>query len=115
MNIIQAFTHFGSEMNERSMSEKTEAGLALVNAEGAQALILTRTAKGFEQASTADFPVLNLVSQLTIAEMENESQTAGSPLGTILAATAIVGLAMAGMAIGVIVSNRRIKGSCGDC
>lgn len=32
---------------------------------------------------------------------------------TFLATAVIFGLAMAGMAIGVIVSNRELKGSCG--
>ncbi len=38
---------------------------------------------------------------------------------TILAAIAVFALAMAGMAVGVIFSNRRLQGSCGgtgrDC
>ena len=32
---------------------------------------------------------------------------------TFIAAAVVFGVALAGMAIGVIVSNRRIKGSCG--
>lgn len=40
-------------------------------------------------------------------------------MSTILAAIALFALAMAGMAVGVIFSNRRLQGSCGgtgrDC
>ena len=34
-------------------------------------------------------------------------------MGTFIASFIIIGLAVAAMAIGVIVSNRRIQGSCG--
>ncbi len=79
-------------------------GLALARERGLRACFLVRNAEGFRSLVTAGFPDLQPVAA---------APPAGSPLTTFLLAAALFGLAVAGMAIGVILSNRRLQGTCG--
>ena len=82
-----------------------EKGMELAKAEHLPVLIIVRGEPRFDVLSTADW------SGEPIEAMEELPES--SPLRTFIAAGIVFGIALIGMAIGVIVSNRRIKGSCG--
>jgi FAD:protein FMN transferase len=84
-----------------------EKGLALAEQSGAAAFILIRTEDSFRTESNASFAALARQSQ-------PEADVPANPLfATLIAALIVVGIAITGMAVGVIFSNRCIKGSCG--
>lgn len=83
-----------------------EKGMELAKAQKLPVLLIVRGEPRFDVLSTADW------SGEPIQAMEAEVPES-SPLRTFIAAGIVFGIALVGMAIGVIVSNRRIKGSCG--
>lgn len=86
-----------------------ERGVPLAALLNAETLLLLRTNDGFDELRSENFPISNL-SAAPQANQEPES----NPLAqTMLAAGILVGLSIAGMAVGVIFSNRRIQGTCG--
>ncbi|MHC4878519.1 MAG: FAD:protein FMN transferase [Planctomycetota bacterium] len=86
-----------------------EPGIQLAGQLHAETLILIRSADGFEEQRSAGFP-----AAIAPPAASPENAPASSPLmQTVLAAGILVGLSLAGMAVGVIFSNRRIQGSCG--
>lgn len=83
-------------------------GMALAEREGVPAYLILRTESGFRVQVSDSFPLIGGTASAA------DSATADNPvLATVLAAAGIFGLAIIGMAVGVIFSNRSIKGSCG--
>ncbi|MBI1313731.1 (Na+)-NQR maturation NqrM [bacterium] len=84
-----------------------DRGLPLAAELHAESLLLLRTADGFQERRSQNFPA-------EIGASPPQPEPESSPLlRTMLAAGVLIGLAIAGMAVGVIFSNRRIQGSCG--
>ena len=86
-----------------------ERGIQLATSLKAETLLLLRTAGGFDELKSENFPTSS-VSASPQAAPEPESNPL---LQTMLAAGVVVALAIAGMAVGVIFSNRSIQGTCG--
>ena len=86
-----------------------EWGVPLATSLNAETLLLMRTTDGFDELRSESFPISDL-SASPQADPEPESNPL---LQTMLAAGVVVALAIAGMAVGVIFSNRRIQGTCG--
>lgn len=85
-----------------------ERGLALAKAENVPVYLIFREESGFRVHVSDQFPL--------IREFPTQNQAVDEPssaVATVLAALGIFALAIAGMAVGVIFSNRSIKGSCG--
>ncbi len=81
-----------------------EEGLRTAEANGVEALLILHEGDGFVERRTAGFPAVRVPRAAA-----NERNT----LSTFLLTTLVFGLAVAGMGMGVIVSNRRLRGSCG--
>jgi FAD:protein FMN transferase len=82
-------------------------GLELAKQKGLAVMLLVRADGGFTELSTAEFRALK----------DNKADVAKpqglSTFGTIIAALIVFAIAITGMSVGVIFSNRRIQGSCG--
>ncbi len=83
-----------------------DEGMALAEREKSPAMLLTRNAEG-DVAVTSNAAFDRLLADSQSAE------TAEQPITVYLTSLVVFAVALVGMAIGVIVSNRRIKGSCG--
>ncbi len=81
-----------------------DEGLRIAEANGIAALLIRHAGDGFVEERTSTFPAIRVPEH-----QAHESNT----LSTMLLAALVFGLAVAGMAIGVIISNRRLHGSCG--
>jgi len=75
------------------------------------ALLITRKAKGFSEKTTQKFP--QLIAARSGPAGSGQIAPPASSMVIFFVALLVFGLAVAGMAIGVIVSNRRLKGTCG--
>ena len=85
-----------------------DRGLQLAQRENVPVYLIVRTQSGFNVQASDFFPL----DRTIVAPSSLE--TAGNPVvATVLAAIGIFALAIVGMAVGVIFSNRSIKGSCG--
>jgi thiamine biosynthesis lipoprotein len=83
-------------------------GMELAERENVPIYLILRTDSGFRVYFSHSFPLIGDASSTS------DSATADNPvLATVLAVAGIFGLAIIGMAVGVIFSNRSIKGSCG--
>lgn len=80
-----------------------EKGLKLARTQQRPVLMLVRGQPRFDVLTTPGWSPVEAI----------EEAPPSSALRTFVAAGIVFGIALAGMAIGVIVSNRRIKGSCG--
>lgn len=87
-----------------------ERGHELASAEGAQDMILWRDGDDLIANTSAGFPGFG---QDAHTQPSAPRKAEDSPFGTFIAVAAIFGLAICGMAVGVIFSNRRLKGTCG--
>jgi hypothetical protein len=82
-----------------------EAGSRLVQQQGLTANLIVRTDAGFQDETLGNFP--------TVDAAPAEPVSPSSMWPVFLAAAIVFLLAIGGMAVGVIISNRRLKGSCG--
>jgi len=82
-----------------------EKGMELAKAQGLAVLILVRGEPKFDVLSTDNWVPVDVT-------VEDPAESPSS-LRTFVAAGIIFVIALTGMAVGVIFSNRRIKGSCG--
>ena len=91
-----------------------EKGFEFASAGNSPALLIVRHSDEFKEKATTQFPPLLDVTKLS-GKGSNPSGagSSGSNTAIFLAALLVFGLAVAGMAIGVILSNRRLKGTCG--
>lgn len=85
-----------------------ERGLKLAKQQNLPAYLIVRNDSGFDVLTAGSFPWVNITDPSPSPEADNNPMVA-----TILAAIGIFALAIIGMAVGVIFSNRTIKGSCG--
>lgn len=85
-----------------------ERGLALAEQEGVAVFVIHRDGDRLAEEASTNFPAFGT------SDLRPATKDAGdSPIGTYLAAAAVFGLAVTGMAVGVIFSNRRLRGTCG--
>ena len=85
-----------------------ERGLKLAERENLAIYFIMRNDHGFEVRASESFPLV------VSTALPTDSASEANPIAaTVLAAVGIFALAIAGMAVGVIFSNRTIKGSCG--
>jgi len=88
-----------------------EHGYELAKRQGIPALLIERTEIGFAQRATPEFESIVTAAQITESGItDSEASQAMSVFFCTLAAFA---LAVAAMAIGVMINNRRLTGSCG--
>ena len=85
-------------------------GNGLASVEGAQTLILRHEGDDLVETVTDGFPGFGREAQLQPTAQRKPDDSA---FGTFIAAAVIFGLAICGMAVGVIFSNRRLRGTCG--
>ncbi|MFT4556907.1 MAG: FAD:protein FMN transferase [Planctomycetales bacterium] len=85
-----------------------ERGMELAERENVAIYQIVRNDSGFDVQVSGSFPLLEMAAPPTGSAGEENPIVA-----TVLAAVGIFALAIAGMAVGVIFSNRAIKGSCG--
>ncbi|MBX3438354.1 MAG: FAD:protein FMN transferase, partial [Planctomycetaceae bacterium] len=86
-----------------------DEGLSLAESNQVEALFLVWTGDRLEERTTSGFPAAHELSH----DFQHVLETAGGTWIVFLLAAAVFGIAVVGMAIGVILSNRRLKGSCG--
>jgi thiamine biosynthesis lipoprotein len=85
-----------------------ERGMELAKRENVAVYQIVRNDSDFDVRVSASFPSVVMASPSTESADESDSVVV-----TVLAAIGVFALAIAGMAVGVIFSNRAIKGSCG--
>jgi thiamine biosynthesis lipoprotein len=85
-----------------------ERGMELAKRENVAIYQIVRNDSDFDVRVSASFPSVVMASPSTESADESDSVVV-----TVLAAIGVFALAIAGMAVGVIFSNRAIKGSCG--
>ena len=85
-----------------------EKGLQVASTKGLAAMLLVREGQSFVETSTPQFRRMLAGTQSDVEPAEGLSV-----FGTIFAALIVFVIAITGMAVGVIFSNRRIQGSCG--
>ena len=85
-----------------------ERGMKLAEQEGVAIYQIIRKDSGFHVQASDSFPLV--ITTVPPPDSPNETNPV---VATVLAAVGIFALAIAGMAVGVIFSNRSIKGSCG--
>lgn len=83
-------------------------GLAWAEQQGIAALLVDRTDGGFREQTTSHWD-----QQDTRPTAAGSSTSEGNMLTYVIISIVVFAIALAGMAVGVIVSNRRISGTCG--
>ena len=83
-----------------------DAGYTLAESRSLPAVFIVREEHSFIEKATSAF-------ENRFGPLAGRAPTAGPSMKVFLAAAIVFALAVGGMAIGVIVSNRRLKGSCG--
>lgn len=89
-----------------------DAGAAWANERGIPAYFIIHDDDGFMAAHTAGFPTLEMSSEAA-NETDRVPEVHADRWMTFLLALVVFGMAVIGLALGVIVSNRRLRGSCG--
>lgn len=89
-----------------------EAGLEFANRRDVAAMLLNRTDAGVVELRSDTFPA-NSVETPRDDPVVAQAEGGGSFLTLLLAGVIIFGIALFGMAIGVLINNRSIQGSCG--
>jgi FAD:protein FMN transferase len=85
-----------------------ERGMKLAEQQNVAIYQIIRSESGFDVQVSEAFPLV-----VSAAPSPESVEETGPVIATVLAAVGIFALAIAGMAVGVIFSNRAIKGSCG--
>ena len=88
-----------------------EKGYSFCQQHNVAAFLIERDGDAFSTKTTSGFPA-NLSANSTAPD-DSASSISAASMKTLIAAFVLFLLAVVGMAVGVIVSNRRIKGSCG--
>jgi FAD:protein FMN transferase len=85
-----------------------ERGLELAQRQNVAVYLIVRNESGFRVQASESFPLV-VASGLPVSPKSDNNPV----IATVLAVVGVFALAIAGMAVGVIFSNRAIKGSCG--
>ena len=88
-----------------------EQGLRFAEEHGYAALLIRRTEIGLEDMATS--LAVGRFQPLGPASAAPAEQQAASPWSTLLMTVVVFALALCGLAIGVLVSNRQLRGTCG--
>ncbi len=88
-----------------------EAGADWAEERGIRAYFIVHAQGGFTARQTAGFPDLNSLD--VVASEDPPPMPQSDQWTTFLLAMVVFGVAIIGLAIGVILSNRRLRGSCG--
>jgi thiamine biosynthesis lipoprotein len=90
-----------------------EAGAAWTQQQGVTAIFLTNSDAGIQRKQTGPFPLAAVLAAEAALPQTNNQKTSNHFLVVVLLSITIFGIAIIGMAVGVIISNRCLKGSCG--
>ncbi|MGD9856139.1 MAG: FAD:protein FMN transferase [Planctomycetaceae bacterium] len=85
-----------------------EEGFRFAEANGIEALLLIREGDGFAARATSGFP-----STRQLPGGEAQIPHLDGSITTLILTIAVFAIAIAGMSVGVMLSNRRLRGSCG--
>ena len=86
-----------------------EVGYAWAESNGVGAMLMSRTADGFQRQTTSLFPQPNIQP----SKEEPDAKANSNFLQLFLVTAVVFGIAILAMSLGTIIANRRLQGSCG--